>query len=194
MLFREKSLLTNCSLIMANIVDENFNHIRSLARDIEERLSGTSSAEQRLRNELAGMFAVTIAASYEGIIKETLISYASNFHTKYQNHVEKDFEKLNARITLADLISYSRRFGLTPWTGHKVKKNYTTFHKVLFEKRDVVERRFRADLFRSYENIFMWRNSYAHERTTTATFSDVFEAHRVGQYVIRSFVTAFEAG
>lgn len=179
---------------MSEILDENFQHIRSLARDIEEKLSGTSSAEQRLRNEIAGMFAVTIAASYEGIVKETLVKYAGKFHPKYQEHVEKDFDRLNARMSIDDLISYSRRFGLTEWVGHGVKKNSTTFHRILFERKAVVERRFRTDLVTSYNSIFVWRNAYAHERTTTATFSDVYKAHRVAQYVVWSFVTAFEHG
>jgi hypothetical protein len=179
---------------MSEILNENLEHIRSLARDIEEKLNGTSSAEQRLRNEIAGMFAVTIAASYEGIVKETLVSYAGKFHPKYQEHVEKDFGRLNARISVDNLISYSRHFGLTEWTGLGVKKNSTTFHKILKERKAVVERRFRTDPITSYNNIFTWRNAYAHERTTTATFSDVYEAHRVAQYVIRSFVRAFEVG
>lgn len=179
---------------MSEVLDENFQHIRSLARDIDEKLNGTSSAEQRLRNEIAGMFAVTIAASYEGIVKDTLVSYAGKFHPKYQEHVEKDFDRLNARISVDDLISYSRRFGLAEWTGHGVKKNSTTFHRILNERKAVVERRFRTDPIVSYNSIFTWRNAYAHERTTTATFSDVYEAHRAAQYVIRSFVKAFEVG
>jgi len=76
---------------MNETIDENFRHIRTLAADIDGKLTGTSVAEQRLRNELAGMFAVTIAATYEGIVRETLISYAGAFHPKYRNHVEKDF-------------------------------------------------------------------------------------------------------
>jgi hypothetical protein len=179
---------------MSDVLEENFQHIRSLARDIEQKLNGTSSAEQRLRNEIAGMFAVTIAASYEGIVKETLISYAGKFHPKYREHIEKDFDRLNARISVDKLVSYSRHFGLTEWTGHGIKKNSTTFHKILQEKKVVVERRFRTDPITSYNSIFTWRNAYAHERTTTATFSDVYEAHRVAQYVIRSFVKAFEIG
>jgi hypothetical protein len=179
---------------MSEVLDENFQHIRSLARDIEEKLNGTSSAEQRLRNEIAGMFAVTIAASYEGIVKETLVSYAGQFHPKYRKHIEKDFDRLNARISVENLVSYSRHFGLTGWTGHGAKKNSTTFHKILQERKTVVERRFRTDPITSYDSIFKWRNAYAHERTTTATFSDVYEAHRVAQYVIRSFVKAFEVG
>ncbi|MGF0539265.1 HEPN domain-containing protein [Agrobacterium sp. ES01] len=179
---------------MSEILDENFRHIRDLARDIEEKLNGTSSTEQRLRNEIAGMFAVTIAASYEGIVKETLVSYAGNFHPKYRSHIEKDFDRLNGRISLDDLKAYSRRFGLTEWVGHKVKKNSTTFHKILEQRKTIVERRFRTDLITSYENIFTWRHAYAHERATVATFSDVYKAHRVAQYVIRSFVKAFELG
>ena len=179
---------------MSDILSENFQHIRNLARDVEERLQGTSSADQRIRNEIAGMFAVTIAASYESIIKETVVNYAGGFHPKYRDHVEKDFNKINARISLSDLKEYSRRFGLKEWVGHGVKQNSTTFHRVLQEKRVVVERRFRADLFTSYESIFRWRHAYAHERATSATFSDVYKAHRVAQYVIRSFVLAFELG
>lgn len=179
---------------MSEILQENLRHIRRLARDIDGKLSGTSSSEQLLRNEIAGMFAVTIAASYEGIVKDTLVEYAARFHPKYRDHIEKDFERLNAKISVPDLISYSRRFGLSEWTGKGVKKNSTTFHKVLQERKVVVERRFRADLLTSYENIFAWRNAYAHERSTTATFSDVYNAHRVAQFVIRAFVAAFGHG
>jgi len=179
---------------MSEILDENFQHIRNLARDIDKKLNGTSSSDQRLRNEIAGMFAVTIVASYEGIVKETLISYAGKFHPKYREHIEKDFDRLNARISVDNLKEYSRRFGLKKWVGHRVKKNSTTFHKILQKKSAVVERRFRVDPMTSYENLFIWRHAYAHERATTATFNEVYNAHRVAQYVIRSFVLAFEEG
>jgi hypothetical protein len=179
---------------MSEVLDENFQHIRNLARDIEEKLNGTSSAEQRLRNEIAGMFAVTIVASYEGIVKDTLVGYADNFHPKYRHYVEKDFDRMNARISVHDLKSYSNKFGLTEWVGRGIKKNSTTFHKILLDRKKLVERRFRTDMITNYESIFSWRNAYAHERATSATFSDVYKAHRVAQYVIRSFVLAFESG
>jgi hypothetical protein len=83
---------------------------------------------------------------------------------------------------------------LSEWSGQRVKKNSNTFHKVLTEKREIVEKRYRADLLVSYDNIFQWRNLYAHERATPATLKDVYDSHRVGQYVIRSFVKAFELG
>ena len=179
---------------MSEVLQDNLLHIRSLARDIDRKLSGTSSSEQLLRNEIAGMFAVTIAASYEGIVKDTLVEYAARFHPKYRDHIEKDFDRLNAKIAVPDLISYSRRFGLTEWTGKGAKKNSTTFHKILQDRKAVVEKRFRIDLITSYENIFAWRNAYAHERSTSATFRDVYNAHRVAQFVIRAFVSAFEQG
>lgn len=179
---------------MNDVVEENFRHIRNLAKDIEKLLDGESIAEQRLSNEFAGMFAVTIAATYEGIVKETLIAYAATFHPKYKDHIEKDFDRLNAKISVDDLRSYSLRFGLSEWSGIGIKKNSTTFHKTLGQTKAVVERRFRKDLLISYKNLFTWRNAYAHERSTTATFRDVYEAHRVAQYVIRSFVRSFEIG
>jgi RiboL-PSP-HEPN len=179
---------------MNETVEENFRHIRNLAKNIENLLGGESTVEQQLGNEFAGMFAVTIAATYEGIVKETLIAYAATFHKKYKDHMEKDLDRLNAKISIDDLRAYSRRFGLAEWTGHGINKNSTTFHKILKEKQLRVERKFRTDLIKSYENIFTWRNAYAHERSTLATFKDVYQAHRVAQYVIRSFVKAFELG
>ncbi|MEL6686357.1 MAG: HEPN domain-containing protein, partial [Pseudomonadota bacterium] len=175
-------------------LSNNLQHIRGLSRDINSKLEGTSSADQRLRNEVAGMFAVTIAASYEGIVKDTLISYAGQFHPKYKDYVEANFKRLNARISIGDLGKYSRLFGLEEWTGHGVKKNSTTFHKFLQIYANKVERRFRTDLVANYENIFKWRHAYAHERSAIATFNEVYEAHRVAQYVILSFVKSFEAG
>jgi len=177
---------------MSELIEANFHHLRNLASDFEGRLSGTSAVEQRLRNELAGMFAVTVAATYEGIIKDTLISYASAIHPKYGNHIEQDFEKLNARVSLHHLKAYSLQFGLPELPPPGKTKKWTTFHKLLDERKKVVERRFRKDLFVSYTNLFAWRNAYAHERTTTATFTDVYESHRVAQYVVRAFVKSFE--
>ena len=46
----------------------------------------------------------------------------------------------------------------------------------------------------SYKNLFDWRNAYAHDRATNATFNDVYESHRVAQYVIRTFIKAFDKG
>lgn len=179
---------------MNEIVEDNFQHIRNLARDIEHTFENSTNADAMFRNEIAGMFAVTIAATYEGIVKETLISYAGKFHKKYKDHVENDLEQMNARVSIDNLEKYARHFGLRPWTSPDAKKNATTFNRILFEKRKVVERRFRKDPIVSYKNIFKWRHSYAHERQTSATFSDVYESHRVAQYVIRSFVSAFEIG
>jgi RiboL-PSP-HEPN len=179
---------------MSESLEENFRHIRSLAKNIKTLIGRNSAAEQKLANEVAGMFAVTIAATYEGIIRNTLISYASTIHPKYESHVEKQFKRLNSKISIKDLQEYSQLFGLPEWTEVGVKKNSTTFHKTLKEKRVIVERRFRKDLIVSYESLFQWRHGYAHERNSSATFKDVYDAHRVAQYVIRSFVKAFEAG
>jgi len=179
---------------MHEIVNSNFKHIRDLARSIDSRLNQDTAVDRKIRNELAGMFAVTIVATYESIVKETLIDYAGRFHPKYQSHVENDFKKMNAKITLDNLKKYSDQFGLTPWTEPNTPKNATTFHRLLIENRVLVERRFRMDVAASYGNLFRWRNDYAHERSAATTFGEVYRAHRVAQYVIRTFVKAFEQG
>ncbi|MEO1140682.1 MAG: HEPN domain-containing protein [Pseudomonadota bacterium] len=179
---------------MHELVESNFKHIRDLARSIDSRLGHDTAVDRKIRSELSGMFAVTIVATYESIVKETLIEYAGRFHPKYQAHVESDFSKMNARISLDNLKSYSKQFGLAQWTGPNAPKNATVFHRLLSERRKIVERRFRKDLSTSYSSLFQWRNDYAHERTATTTFSEVYEAHRVAQYVIRTFVGAFDKG
>lgn len=180
---------------MLEPVEANFKHIRDLARSIDGRLDQDTTIDRQIRNELAGMFSVTIVATYEGIVRETLIDYAGKFHPKYRAHVEGDFTKMNARISLDNLKAYSLKFGLKDWRDPKApKKQLTIFHRMYEEKSRVVERRFRKDMTASYRNLFKWRNDYAHERSTSATFKDVYESHRVAQYVIRTFVMAFEEG
>lgn len=177
---------------MNELVRENFAHLRRLSSSINARLNSDSADDRVIRNELAGMFAVTIVATYEGIVKATLIDYAERIHPKYGSHVENDFEKLNARISVDDLKKYSMMFGLPRWEAPQAKPKNTVFDGKLAETRPIVERRFRRDMMGSYKNLFIWRNAYAHERSTSATLSDVYDSHRVAQYVIRSFVEAFE--
>lgn len=179
---------------MADGVDDSFQHLRMLAREIREKLHPESGEEPHFNNEVAGMFAVTIVATYEGIVKNALISYAAQFHEKYEAHVINDFSRLNARISVDDLYAYSRNFGLARSTAFGAKARDTTFHNLLAQNRALVERRFRKDMIGSYRNLFRWRNAYAHEKETSATFGDVYDSHRVAQYVIRSFVKAFEHG
>lgn len=179
---------------MIDKILESFSHLKGLAGDIEAQISGSMVGDRKLKGEIAGMFAVTVSATYEGIIRQTLIDYAAGVHPKYKTHVEKDFENFNAKITIDDLKSYSRKFGLSEWKGHQVKKNSTTFHKVLEDIRPKVERRFRSDLLSSYRNIHTWRNAYAHEGSIIATFNDVYDSHRVGKYVVLAFAKAFSIG
>ncbi len=54
---------------MSEAIDENFAHIRRLARDIANKFGNATTPEQILRNELAGMFAVTVAATYESLTR-----------------------------------------------------------------------------------------------------------------------------
>ena len=109
---------------MNDLID-NFQHVRKLATNIRSRIDVTKSEDVELLNELAGMYAVTIVATYEGIVKTTLIDYAAKFHAKYKSHIEHDFHRLNARISIDDLKAYSKRFGLSEWTDSTAPRNAT---------------------------------------------------------------------
>jgi len=168
------------------MVEIKFKHLRDLARSLR-------GLENRLENELAGMFSVAIVATYEDIIKETLIDYSGKIHPKFQTYIENDFEKINARIRWNDLNSYAVKFGLDEWQDPASQKTGTIFDGLLKQKREIVERRFRRDLMRSYDFLLDWRNGYAHELSTPpVTFKDVYDTHRTAQYVIRTFVKTFD--
>ncbi len=177
---------------MSDVLNEGFHHIRNLKRDFDRRFDTASTSDEALLNEIAGMFAVTIVATYEGVVKNTLISYADRCHSDYGNFIAMDFEKSNARVKIEHLKGYAKKFGIRAWHPPKASKVSTIFDEQLRNTRTVVERRFRRDMSQSYQNLFDWRNDYAHERKSTATLEDVYRSHQVGQYVVRTFVKTFE--
>lgn len=179
---------------MLSVVDENFRHIRELARSLDALAGRATASERHARSELAGMFSVTIVATYEGIVRETLIDYSSRFHPKFQKYVASDLGRMNARISWDDLRKHARKFDLAERREPGAGKPLNTYERALKARSQVVERRFRRELKTSYGSLFTWRNEYAHERRTSATFKDVYDAHRVSQYVIRTFVKAFHDG
>ena len=160
-------------MVMSEISKESFAHLRKLYNDINAQVPDGNLINQRLRNEIAGMFSVTIFATYEGVVKETLISYASKFHLKYQNHVERDYARMNSKITIGDLYSLSKTFGLPESTEKSTKKDSTLFHQELNKNKIFIEQRFRTQLIKNYENIFQWRNAYAHQRDSLVTLRNV---------------------
>jgi hypothetical protein len=60
----------------------------------------------QFRADLAGLLVVSMAASYEACVKETLMNFAANHHAKFGNFAQNHFARLNSRIALADLYGY----------------------------------------------------------------------------------------
>lgn len=63
------------------------------------------------RAELGGMITVSIASSYENIVKAVLIDYSSRHNAKFGWFVERNYAKLNSRIGIGDLRRYSHNAG-----------------------------------------------------------------------------------
>jgi hypothetical protein len=176
---------------MNDLINENLVHLRELKRDFASRIDGSSNGDERLLNELAGMFAVTVVASYEGIVKETLISHAGRVHVKYEHFIQNEFGQMNSRITINDLKRYSNKFGLDR-ASDTGKAGQTIFHEAIRKRTPVIEKRYRTAFEKSYEKLFSWRNQYAHQRAAVATLDEVYNSHRVAKHVIIEFARSFE--
>ncbi len=179
---------------MRDSLHENFLHIRSLAKEIDKYVIHANGVYAHLETNIAGMLAVSIVATYEDIVRSTLIEYAERNHPKFHTYVSIDFERMNSKINLSDLHHYSRKFGLSPWESEGSQKDLTTFQKLLHFRKPDIERRLNRDLYMSYNNLFKWRIAYAHRRFSMATLKEVYTTHHVAKHVIKAFVDAFEQG
>ncbi|MCY4259984.1 MAG: HEPN domain-containing protein [Rhodobacteraceae bacterium] len=177
---------------MNTFLVQNFQHIRSLAQEMENIVSTAGSTTGTLQNELAGMFAVTIVATYESIVRDTLIAFAGCHHPKFEKYIENEFSRMNSRIAIDDLYRYSRSFGLAGWTDPGTGRRSTIFHRLLNEQQSRIENRLRKDMKKCCKNLFDWRNDYAHNRTSKPTLGDICGSRRAAKYVIKAFSDAFE--
>lgn len=89
-------------------LSEEFSSIKKLFREINEIAPAGTPAMDSIRADLAGLLVVTLAATYENCVKTVLINYADNKNANFSYFVERQFEKLNSRITVRDLQGYTR--------------------------------------------------------------------------------------
>lgn len=164
-------------------MDCHLNKIESLAAQISMHVPNNRIGTQAFRADLAGLLVVTIAASYEACVKETLINYASRHHAAFGNFAQNNYSKINSRVRVHDLKSYAKIFGFN------IEKD---FKAALAIKKLRISNRLGINIENRFEQILNWRHDFAHAWKTNTTIEEALATHRFGKRVLYAFDEAFE--
>ena len=149
-----------------NSTDELIKHLQPLI----------SSFDESIKTKYAGFLAVTAVTVYELAIKDVFIAFASKKNYVFGNYVEHNFQRINGRIKIADLNSYTKQFG----------EKYLDKFKLIIDKEDkkIVDQKKGYDLKNSYNNLLQCRHDFVHKNHTQLTFDDVVKYYFIGKIVI----------
>lgn len=163
-------------------MDCHLNKIDDLALEIRKHVPADNIGAQAFRADLAGLLVVTIAASYEACVKETLISYASRHHVAFGNFAQNNYSRINSRIKINDLKGYARLFDTNIEQAFKAK---------IQEKKSRISARVGINIESRFEQILNWRHDFAHAWKTNTTVEEALITHRFGKRVLYAFDEAF---
>ena len=162
----------------------HMERIDVLAREMQEHLPLSLKGVEDLRADLAGLLVVTIIASYESCVKETLVSYAFKQSDKFSEYVERRYNKLNSKIAINDLSRYCTDFA--PNSQIKFKNNFK-------RRKDRVNNFLGQNIERKYEQLLEWRHDFAHKAVRNTTIEEAIDFHRYAKHVLFSFYDSFHA-
>lgn len=162
-------------------LDVHLKKIDILARGIINHVSH-SAKDVEFRADLAGLLVVTIVASYETCVKDTLVRFASKHHAVFGSFAEKNYEKLNSKIDICDLHGYTKKFG--DEISRKFKKNLSC-------RKQKLNNRIGQDIENGYRSMLSWRHSFAHAWVRTTTIEEAMNTHRLAKRVLYAFEEAF---
>ena len=152
-----------------------------LAAEIKEFVPDNSRTIT-FRADLAGLLVVSMAASYEASVKETLMGYAARHHTQFGHFAQNHFAKLNSRIKLNELYGYARTFD---------NRVHRKFGEVINAEKAGIFRRTGKDIASSYEQVLGWRHDFAHAGLRNTTINEALQTHRLAKRVLYAFHEAF---
>lgn len=159
----------SCIKIFFEKIDKLFDELEKVAPESDLKNSS-------IRNEFSGLMAVSLAANYENCVKSILITYADFFHDKFSHQVERKYNYLNSRIKFENLKEYLSHFdGDISYFENKVQKQSL---------------RLKNEINKTYDQILMWRHSYAHTYNNITSLNAAYKAHRYAKYVLYAFEDA----
>lgn len=163
-------------------LDTQFRRIEGLVAQFDHFAPPTAVTSTQFRADLAGLLVVSIAATYESCVKETLISYASNHHIEFGNFASNNYDRLNSKINLHDLYRYTSLF------GDKINNRFSKLHE---ERKTRINKRIGKNIDASYKLILKWRHDFAHAGIRNTTIEEAMATHRLAKRVLYSFDEAF---
>lgn len=163
-------------------LDLHFNRIEELVREMRQFVPTDVVGVAQFRADLAGLLVVSIAASYESCVKETLITYATNHHASFGNFATKNFAKLNSRISVGDLNRYAQTFD---------DRVHSRFKRILADRKRRIDARIGKNIESSYHQLLSWRHDFAHAGIRNTTIEEAIATHRLGKRVLYAFDDAF---
>jgi hypothetical protein len=163
-------------------LDLQFNRIEQLVAEMRQFVPSDIVGVAQFRADLAGLLVVSMAATYENCVKETLVAYASRHHIAFGNFAANNYAKLNSRISISDLHGYARTF------DNGVRDR---FKQLLDRRKRKIDRKIGKNIEASYEQILSWRHAFAHAGTRNTTIEEAMATHRLGKRVLYTFDRAF---
>jgi hypothetical protein len=163
-------------------LDLHFNRIEQLVAEMRQFVPSEIVEAAQFRADLAGLLVVSMAASYESCVKETLVTFATNQHIVFGNFTSNNYKKLNSRISIGDLHQYATTFD--DGVGNR-------FKSLLDKRKRRIDARIGKNIESSYKQILSWRHDFAHAGIRNTTIEEAVITHRLAKRVLYTFDEAF---
>ena len=163
-------------------LDVHFNRIGQLVAEMRQFVPSDVVGAAQFRADLAGLLVVSMAASYENCVKETLVTFASGRHAAFGNFTSNNYERLNSRISIRDLHRYAGIF------DDGVRDRFKT---LLDQRKRRIDARIGKNIESSYTQILNWRHDFAHAGVRNTTIEEAMVTHRLAKRVLYAFDEAF---
>jgi hypothetical protein len=160
----------------------HFDRIERLVLEMRRFVPSDKIETAQFRADLAGLLVVSMAASYESCVKETLVTYATGHHVAFGNFALKNYAKLNSRVSLSDLYGYARTFD---------SGVHDRFGWLLDRRKKTIDKRLGMNIVKSYGQILSWRHDFAHAGIRNTTIEEAMATHRFAKRVLYVFDQAF---
>jgi hypothetical protein len=165
----------------ANLV-VHFNRIEQLVAEMRQFVPSDVVGAAQFRADLAGLLVVSMAASYENCVRETLVTFAGGHHAAFGTFTSNNYKRLNSRISISDLYQYAGIF------DDGVRERFKT---LLGQRKRKIDARIGKNIESSYSQILSWRNDFAHSGVRNTTIEEAMVTHRLAKRVLYIFDEAF---
>lgn len=149
-----------------------------IANQIDQVVPITNLHLVDFRAELAGLLVVSIVASYENCVKDTLMAHANMHNARFGEYVERTYSKLNSRVRVNDLRKYIQNFA---------PEKEDAFKNALNAKRKRISDWTGRNIETCFEQLQNWRHDYAHSGAKKTTIEEALKYHRFAKHVMLVF-------